>query len=240
MDTVRGYPFRQMAALLLGILTWHGISVAVAMDVAQMRAMAGLEMLESRVTRVIEAYGQASAILPTETTVQDKTGLPAGDWSVVYTPIKPPDAPDNKQQAGWLLHLHDFSRLVLYARGGVGEVIVRRKPQKTTYEIPHDPYQAHQVISLSAELRQPIPLTRLIERFGAKYEEINTTDKGRRLRFWVLQRQGEMPHKLYAVDFGLNARGDKATDLMAYGPQVDFVAKVLVSRYQLWERNMYD
>jgi len=205
-----------------------------------MRAMAGVEMLGSRVTQVIAAYGQASAILPRDANDQDNKALPVGDWAVVYTPRKPPSDPGRQQQAGQWLQLQDLSRLVLYAKGGVGQVIVRRKPQKTTYEMPDDPYLAHQVISLRAELRQPIPVASLIDQFGAKYEEIETAGKERWLRYWVMQRQGEMPHKLYAVDFGLNSRGDKATVLVANGPQVDFVAQVLVSQYKLWEKNLYD
>lgn len=226
--------------MLLGVLGWQGTPLAMAMDIEQMRTIAGVEMLESRVNQVLEAYGQASAILPTETTDQEQTALPAGDWSLVYTPPESASDHHSQQPAEHLLSLNNFSRLELYARGGVGEVIVRRKPQKTTYEIPHDPYRAHQVISLSAVLRQAIPVSRLISHFGDQYEEIKTPDKIRWLRFWVKQRQGEMPHKLYAVDFGLNADGDKVTILVASGPQVDFVTEALVSQYKLWEQNLYD
>jgi len=229
--------------LLMFVSLWTYASFTSAMDLEQMRAIPGVQMIESRANEVIQAYGQATKILPTKTeTRKEKTKLPSGDWSLIYTPKpgKPNNKNKNKQQAGNFFKIEDFSSLVLHAKGGVGLVVVRRKPQKTTYGVPEDPYQAHQVISVTAELRQPMAMNELTKYFGEKFEEIQAADNKRWIRYWVMHREGIMPLRLYAVEFGIDASTKKVTSIVANGPQVEFVNQALVSSYKIWERNMND
>jgi len=225
--------------LYLFVSLWGYASFTSAMDLEQMRAIPGVQMLESRANEVIQAYGQATKILPVKgETRKEKTKLPSGDWSLVYTPK--PGKPYSKKQAGNFFKIEDFSSLVLHAKGGVGLVVVRRKPQKTTYSVPEDPYQAHQIISVTAELRQPMAMNELVEHFGEEFEEIQAADNKRWIRYWVMHREGIMPLRLYAVDFGIDASTKKVTSMVANGPQVEFVSEALVSSYKIWERNMND
>jgi len=209
------------------------------MELEQMRAIPGVQMLESRASEVIQVYGQASKILPAKgTTRQEKKKLPSGDWLLVYTPE--PNKSNNKQQEGSFFKIEDFSSLVLHAKGGVGLVTVRRKPEKTTYGVPEDPYQAHQVISVTAKLRQPMAMNDLVKHFGDKFKEIQAAENKRWIRYWVMHREGIMPLRLYAVDFGIDASTKEVISMVANGPQVKFVSEALVASYKIWERNMND
>jgi len=225
--------------LLMFVSLWTYASFISAMDLEQMRNIPGVQMLESRTNEVIQAYGQAVKILPAKGgSRKEKTELPSGDWLLLYTPK--PGKHNNKQQAENLFKIEDFSSLVLHAKGGTGLVVVRRKPQKTTYSVPEDPYLAHQVISITAELRQPIEMNELTDYFGEKFEEIQAEDNKRWIRYWIMHREGIMPLRLYAVDFAIDASTKKVTSIVANGPQVEFVSEALVSSYKIWERNMND
>ncbi len=208
-----------------------------AMELEQMRSFPGLDMLEQRAQQVVTTYGEPTA-LQVGGAGSGGSDWATGDWVLIYTP----GAGDQRQPPASYAatRLSAFSRLILHAKGGVGQVTVRRKPQKTTYDIPSDPYQSHLVVSVDADWRKPQPLRWLISTFGnydARFEDSNGIHW---VRYWVLRKQGQVPLRLYAVDFRLTRDGRSVSGLRANGPQIEFVAKELRARHKVWELNMYD
>lgn len=223
--------------VLLLLLALSARSVP-AMEVGQMRGFAGLDMLEQRAQQVVATYGEPTA-LQVGGAGGGESDWATGDWVLFYTPPVGDERPS--QQAPTVeRQFSAFSRLIVHAKGGVGQVTVRRKPQKTTYDISGDPYQSHQVVSVDADWRRPQSLRALVAACGdydAALEDKNGTHW---VRYWVLRKQGQVPLRLYAVDFRLADDGAAVTGFRANGPQIEFVARELQARHKVWELNMYD
>jgi len=225
---------------LLALAAWSLPVAAKAMQADQMRAIAGLAMLDARATEVVDAYGQPSALCADG--VRDciaGAALPAGDWELVYLPKARATArSESGMDDGFALPI--FSRVVLHAKGGVGRVVTEDHPRRLRFEVPGDPWLAHQIVSVTAQLRTPVALADLVARFGHAHQRVTGPDGARWLRYWVVRKQGQLPLRLYAVELRLDAGGDKVTALRADGSQVGFVASELKARHDIWERNLYD
>ncbi len=226
---------------------WLAPSSILAMHYEQMLAIAGVALLESRVDRVVQVLGPP-AIVQRDAAREDRFaattlgGLSVtGDWRLRYRPGSGPGwAPPDLQARGLPLSASAFSRMELQAQGGVERLVVRRAPERTGSEMPADPYQAHRVVSARADLRHPLPLAVLEAVYGGQWEAVSDVGGARWLRYWVTQFQGEVPLRLYAVDFRLDPRGTEVIGLRANGPRIGFVKDELAARHALWERNLYD
>lgn len=216
------------------------------MHFAQMQAIAGVALLDARVDALIEAYGRPAIIEDAGPgagrAAEDSSGLSAnGDWRLVFTPeAHPGGRPARRDFKAQGLTLKAFKHLVIHAQGGVGRVVIRRAPLKTSYEMPADPYQSHRVVTVYADLRRPVSRADIELVYGGQYERVTDNSGATWLRYWVVQLQGQTPLRLYAVDFRLDESGERITGLAANGPRIGFVKAELVKRSRIWERNLYD
>lgn len=241
------YTVTCLALLLIPILSG-------ALDLKQMREIEGVGMIGAQMKSVFDTYG-----LPAEIGVQKPDSsrqlstmawhgtllrVPGGDWEVIY------DREDGRRDGARSIwhnphrnmppRLGELARLVLQAKGNVGRMTVRRFPQKTTYDVPTDPLQAHQVISVRAEYRTPIPVVAITARYGNIYDTVTDQSPVQLMRYWVLRKEGDVPLALYAVDFELNAKGDAVRACIANGTEAEFVLKKFQNYYDRWEENLYD
>jgi hypothetical protein len=137
--------------------------------------------------------------------------------------------------------LSGLTELVLQAKGDVGILSVAKRPDnkgyRTSYLVPDDVYAAHQVIGLSANLQQTIPVSSLSERYG-KPDSVQGGEGGTRHHlYWVVVRQKQMPISVYEVD--LEVKGGDTT-VTRYGVRTtgfDYVQERLDALQREWERN---
>lgn len=225
-----------------------------ALDLKQMREIEGVGMMDAQIKSVFDHYGLPAVIgVPKPVTSRRVTTaawhgtslrVPGGDWKVIYSRKNrarddPPSIWHNPHRT-MPPRLDRLARLILYAKGNVGRMTVRRFPQKTTYDVPTDPLQAHQVISVRAEYRTPIPVVAITARYGNIYDTVTDQSPVQLMRYWVLRKEGDVPLALYAVDFELNAKGDAARACIANGIEAEFVRKKFQNYYDRWEENLYD
>lgn len=226
---------------------------AGAMELEQMREIEGIRMMDARMSEVLDAYALPARIQSLGSTADRAVSavwrgtvmkLPAGDWEVVY---ERSGNSSGRRALAWHNsrsvmppHLGNIKRLVLKAKGNMGILTVRRAPQKTTYDIPNDPFQSHKVIGVRIEYLDPVPIKEIIRNFGSKFESIEGGAPAMKIRYWVLHRQGEMPFSLYAVDFELGEKQEAALSCAVNGMESDDVLKKFQEHLDLWERNLYD
>lgn len=233
------WPPRPFATGLLALMAGPCSGLANAMDAQQMRSIAGLTLLDARAVEVTRVYGPPAALCSARNRScgkpeADESTLPQGDWRLEYRPEPAPEGDTLK------LGLPAFSQLVMYAKDKVGRVVVSHHPRSVNYEVPEDPYLAHQINRVEARLREPVPLDAMLDQLGPPDQRITEGEGAGGIRYWVIRKEGQLPVAVYAVDLLLNARRDKVIALRGAGPSVDYVARELKARYKIWERNMYD
>lgn len=225
-----------------------------ALDLKQMREIEGVGMMDAQIKSVFDNYGLPAVIgVRKPVTSRRVTAaawhgtslrVPGGDWEVIYSrKDRPRDDPLSIwHNPDWTMppRFDRLARLILYAKGNVGRMTVRRFPHKTTYDVPTDPLQAHQVISVRAEYRTPIPVAAITARYGNIYDTVTHQSPVQLMRYWVLRKEGDVPLALYAVDFELNAKGDAVRACIANGIEAEFVLKRFQNYYDRWEENLYD
>ncbi|MHB8473399.1 MAG: hypothetical protein ACYDC8_11280 [Gammaproteobacteria bacterium] len=223
------------------------------MDLKQMHEIEGVGMMDTQAKTVFDHYGLPAVIRARKLATAQRVTIawhgtsmrvPDGDWEVIYSRKY---RPGGDQRAIWhnphqtiSPRLDRLARLILYVQGNVGRMTVRRFPQKTTYDVPTDPLNAHKVISVRAEYRAPIPVAAITARYGSTYDTVTDQSPVQLMRYWVLRREGDVPLALYAVDFELNAKGDAVLACIASGIEAEFVLKKLQNYYDRWEENLYD
>jgi hypothetical protein len=223
------------------------------MTIDQMKSLGGSSQLQSTARRLLEKCG-----LPTSITHEAGIGdvrrsvswrgvamrLPAADWNISYG--SPPR--DTGREVGWLNAepsrggcLARAAWLVFNAKGAVGELEVRKKPDgwgfTTTYHVPANLYQAHKVIGVKVGLAKRIPVSTLIARYGPPDVILDAPGGRKRHRYWVLTRIDHRPESLHAVDFEIG-NGDRscgAYEISAAG--YDFVNEKLDVLLREWERD---
>ncbi len=215
--------------------------VSLALDFDSMRTIAGLQLLDAKVEQVLQIYGVPAALCASgkgSCVSQLTSQLPGGDWKLAYKFAASAASAD--QRTVRCFSVRSFQSMTVYAKGGVGETVVKENPRRLVYEISSDPYVAHKVSSVVLTLRNPLSVSQFTSEFGQPDIRTTEADGSRSLRYWVLQKEDEMPFRLYAVDSNLDSSGKRVVSLTGYGPLVDFVADELRARFNVWERNLYD
>lgn len=225
-----------------------------ALDLKKMRQIEGVGMMDAQIKSVFDNYGLPATIgvrKPGASPQATKAAwhkvplrVPVGDWEIIYSRK---DMPRDDPLSTWRNpdrtmppRLEGLARLVLSAKGNVGQMTVRRFPQKTTYDVPADPLQAHQVISVRAEYNRPIPVAAITARYGNIYDTVTGQSRVQLMRYWVIRKEGDVPLALYAVDFELNAKADAVRACVANGIEAEFVREKFQKYYDRWEEDLYD
>lgn len=231
-----------MRALALALAAYAGAAAASDMSVADMARIGHASLLEQRLSDVVETYGTPTRL----GAVSDAGELrrlrgdgpaPSADWALTYLAPLRPVQPEQSFVPG--LSPADFSVLVVMAAGGKG-LVTRDADGGLHYEVPADPYRAHEVYAVAGHLKKPLPVDQALAAF-APAKATAVLSQGRKwLRIWALRSEGEMPLRMYAVDLGLNESGREITDLVLSGSGADFVRAELHARHRLWERNLND
>lgn len=247
-----GYTEMTRACLLYLLLMMPILSSAMELD--QLHEIEGIGIIDARMRTVFDAYGLPAVMIACEakagreqskaTWKDTQMEVSAGDWEVIYLPAeissRQPEPMWRNPHPVTSQRLDSLSRLTLKVQGKVGDMIVRRRPQKTTYEVSLDPLLSHKVISVRQEYKSPVPIADLITRYGDKYDSIDEEQTGKRIRYWVLKEEGNVPVELYAVDFILDAKAESVIAAVAHNSAAAFVDSRLKIYFERWEKYLYD
>lgn len=222
-----------------------------AMKLEQMKLLKGAAQLEMTVDALFAKCGLPAAIVDRGATEGAKQSLhwqgvgmrlSAQDWEVIYgaAPSRPGQSwgwvnrgkPDHRCASG-------LSQLLLTAKGHVGVLTVKKKPNDigyiTTYVEPKNLYRSHKVIGAQASLSTGLPVSTLTRRYGQPDKVIKRPGSWESYRYWVLTLRENRPETLHAVDFEIDKGVSKSYAISTTG--VDFVQQRLEELLKTWERD---
>ena len=223
-----------------------------AMDVTQLRSLAGASLLDLRVDALFEQCGLPSAIVDTATDAGERQALhwnqvtmnlSSKSWEIHYSAKTPPA----KSTASWRnaapakdACIGGLAFLVLDAKGESGALSVKKRDDDqgyiTTYQVPDNPYAAHQIVGIAAILEHGMSVAEITRAFG-KPDEIIKRDKNFTLyRYWVVRREGQMPLAAFAVDFEVITTTKQCGRYSAYSSGVKFVQDKLDTLTRAWQK----
>lgn len=230
-------------------------SVALAgMTPAQMKSLGGASLLHGTAKQLLERCG-----LPASIADKAEAGAPrrkvswrgvamrlsAADWQLSYGTLS---RGATNPEPGW--RNPEPSReacapgvawMAFHARGGSGVVTVRKRPDgsgyDTTYRVPDNLFEAHQVIGVRAALSGPIPMSTLVARYGAPDEVVTSPAGRKRHRYWVLTRNDQRPDSLHAVEFETEAGEESSAGYGISATGTDFVDARMARLLREWERD---
>ena len=226
---------------------------AHAMSFEQMKLLAGTPLLDLRVDAVLRDCGLPSVISDAAEGSPQRQAVRWGDiemklspmkWEMVYSRQREADHPGN----GWVnpdsasvTCLSDLSGLILQAKGDAGFLTVRKREDNkgylTSYQVPEDLYVAHQVIGVTGNWKQAMPVSRMQEQYGKPDEILDGEGGVKHYRYWVVVKQKEMPIALYAVDFEVKAAQKACTQYAVHTNGFEFVQEKLDELQRQWERD---
>jgi len=229
------------------------IGVAHAMSIGQMNALEGTSLLELRTNAVFRQCGLPSEILDPEGVSHVKQKILWGavemilsprEWEVVYTHQRDITV----RESGWVnprpasrACLANLSRLIVHAKGNVGFLSVTKRVDKqgylTSYHVPKDLYAAHQVIGLTGNWKQGMPVSRILERYGKPEEVLQRAGGIKLFRYWVVTKQKQMPVSVHAVDFEVKDAEKVCTKYTVQTSGFAFVQEKLDVLLRQWERD---
>jgi len=223
-----------------------------AMSLDQMKALAGTGLLGLRVDEVFHRCGLPAAIADSADSAHKKRPVRWGDvsmalssmeWDLLYgrqhADARKPDWANAGPAGGPCLS--DLSELVVHAKGERGVLSVRKRADKqgyvTTYQVPDNPYAAHQVVEVTGRWMAAMAVSGLHERYG-KPDEI-LSDRGRQIhRYWVVEKNNQqMPISLHAVDFEIDAGGKTTARYVVQSDGIEFVQQKLDALLRQWEKD---
>jgi len=226
--------------------------VVEAMSIAQMRTLTGAGLLDLRVDKVFRHCGLPASIADADASREKRAvrwgkapmHLSAGDWDLAYVPRR--HATPGKE--GWINPhpghsscLAGLAALVLHANGASGILSVRKRADNhgyvTTYRVPDDPYDAHQVSAVTGRWKTGVPVSRLLKRYG-KPDEILKDSAGVALhRYWIVEKNNrQMPISLHAVDFEIGHGGLTCSRYIVRTRGVGIVQQKMDALMRQWEK----
>jgi hypothetical protein len=223
-----------------------------AMGLEQFRKLAGARLLDTRIDTVFRQCGLPAMIVDTGDVTQQGRMVRWGKTRMRLTPMKweiryarQPDP--GTIQNSWInpnatSHscLPGLSQLILHAKGGVGDLSVKKRPDNkgyvTSYRVSENLFSAHQVSGFTATWTQGMPITRIQDQFG-KPDEILKGESGiTTSRYWVVVRDKQMPVAVYAIDFEMKDRDNICTRYTVYTSDTEFVQVKFDAVAREWER----
>lgn len=248
---MRAATTRSVASALLLAALWPPPG-GHAMDLPQMKSLAGASLLDLRVDAVFEQCGLPSAMGDTADDSHERQmlhwkqaemRLSPKNWTIHYS-RRPPAV---SASAGWrnttspkATCLSGLSSLVLDARGEAGILSVRKRDDNrgyiTTYAVPENLYHAHQIVGAAATWERGRPESEIAKAFGAPSEIVKRDGDVSIHRYWVVGREGQMPLALYAVDFEVSDAKKTSRRYAAYSSGVGFVQEKLDALVREWEK----
>jgi len=240
------------AAFAAGMLLFLVPIARAAMDLEQMKALAGASLLDLRVDAVFTRCGLPSAIVDTADASHVRQTLYWTDVAMKLSPLnwdihysrQPYTA---RTAAGWrnpargnAACLSGLGALDLDAKGESGILSVTKREDNqgytTTYTIPDDLYRAHQIVGIVATLRRGRSVAEIEKAFGTPGEIIKRGGHVNIHRYWIVHREGQMPLALYAVDFEVDDTTKTYGRYSAYSSGVGFVQEKLDALVREWEK----
>lgn len=219
-----------------------GAASATDLDASHLARIGHADLLERRLDEVVEIYGPphrlGSIVDGTPVHAADGSAPDAGaDWTLSYRFPRPKTQRNGHYVSG--MSPADFSALVIMAAGEKG-LVVKDAQGHLRHEVPADPYRAHEVYAVAGRLQQPLQVDEVLSAFAPAKGEVVRSQGRDWIRIWALRAEGEMPLRMYALDFGLSDSGKRVTDVVVTGVGAAFVRAELHARHRLWERNLSD
>lgn len=229
-----------------------GLQSGHAMDPDQLRSLDGAALLDLRVDALFRKCGLPAAIVDMPDAQRGRQALrwdevamslSRAKWEVRYSR----NPAQEEFASGWrnpgkasVACLGALASLRIEAKGEAGVLSVRKREDGngyvTTYSIPEDLYAAHQVVAVSAKLREGMPVSAIRKIYGAP-DEILAQTRGTSIhRYWVVHRENQMPLSAYAVDFEVESGGKICSGYAFYTSGVQFVQEKLDVFIQAWQR----
>jgi len=223
-----------------------------AMSIAQMRTLTGNGLLGLRVDKVFHHCGLPASIADADASREKHAlrwdrvpmHLSAGDWDLTYVPRQ--HAAPGKD--GWInphpghsACLAGLATLVLHANGNSGILSVRKRADNhgyvTTYHVPDDRYDAHQVSAVTGRWKTGVPVSRLLKRFGKPDETLKNSAGVPLHRYWIVEKNNrQMPISLHAVDFEIGHGGKTSSRYIVRTRGVGFVQQKMDALMRQWEK----
>ena len=237
------------AFLLCALLAMSG---SHAMEVEQMKSLAGASLLDLRVDALFEQCGLPSTIVdaldaPKERNLlhwkQQEMKLSPRMWTIHYSHeglTASANAAWRNSQRPDATCLAGIASLVLDAKGESGILSVRKRVDDegyiTSYTVPDNLYTAHQIVSVTTKLKRGIPTTNIAKLYGAPSQIFKLDADVSTYRYWVVKRDGKMPLSAYAVDFEVRNSTRQCTRYVAYSSGVEFVQEKLDAMVREWQK----
>ncbi len=233
----------------LGALNLLSMPV-LAIGPEQVAALPGATLLDMRVDAVFQTCGLPATI---EDSADSKTKrqelrwgttpmqLSAQAWTLRYSrvPVTKASAAWRHSQSGSVDCLAGLSALVVTTKGEAGFLTVKKRPDNngyiTTYTVPEDLFNAHQVVGMTGHWQQARTATEIRASYGEPDEVLETAD-GSRYRYWSVKRENKMPLSALAVDFDITGPAHACRTFAVHTTGVEFVQKKLDALIQQWER----
>lgn len=224
-----------------------------AMSLEQMKMLAGTSLLDVRVDALFRRCGLPAAIVDSATDPRHRQilrwkhaqmKLSPLKWDVIYSRQREVATRDNawiNPAAGGVACLAGLSGLVLQARGAAGILSVTKRADNqgylTSYQVPKDPYAAHQVIGITGSWKQGMSISRIHELYG-KPDEILERQAGiKHYRYWVVAKQNEMPKSVHAVEFEVLGAEKVCTQYTVQTSGFEFVQEQFDALLRQWEKD---
>jgi hypothetical protein len=224
-----------------------------AMSPEQVKSLAGAALLDLRVDALLRRCGLPSAIVDTADASQPRQTirweeaemkLSPMEWAIHYSQRRA--ATDSR--IGWRnTHpgsgacLPELSGLVLHAKGAVGFLTVKKRADDkgyiTSYTVPENLYTAHQVVGLTGNWKQGMPISSIPKTYGTP-DEVLTREGGIKIyRYWVVDRQQQRPVSVHAVDFETSGTETICTKYTVHTSGIGFVQERFDALLREWERD---
>lgn len=245
------------AYILASVMSLWGIFLNTgdvrAMSLDQMKTLTGTALLDLRIDAVLQRCGLPAAIADSVNLPEKRKTIRWNDaqmnlssmkWEVTYSRQR--DLPIH--QDGWInpgsgsvACLTDLSALVLYAKGDVGILTVKKRADNkgylTSYPVPDSLYAAHQVIGLTGSWGEGVPITKIQEQYGKPDEVLASAGGIKHYRYWVVARKDAMPVSVHAVDFEMMDAEKVCTKYTVRTSGFEFVQEKFDALLRQWERD---
>lgn len=236
---------------------WSGFALsglvampAFAMQPGQLQTLPAAPLLDKRVDAVFKQCGLPAAIddsaapdtkrqaLHWEATPMQLSAQP---WTLHYSrvPVANAAAAWRHPQSGSADCLAGLAQLVITTKGEAGFLTVKKRPDNngyiTTYTVPDDLFNAHQVIGIHGHWLQDKTAAEIRASFGEPDEILDITE-GSRYRYWIVQRDNTMPMSAQAVEFDISGPGKTCRTFAVYTSGTGFVQEKLDALIEQWQR----
>jgi len=222
------------------------------MSLEQFRTLTGARLLDARIDTVFRQCGLPARIVDTGDVTQQGRMVHWGKTRMRLTPMKweiryARQPEPGKAENGWInpdttnhACLPGLSHLILHAKGGVGDLSVKKRPDNkgyiTSYRVPENLFRAHQVAGFTARWTQGMPITRIQDQFGMPDEILKGEGGITTSRYWVVVREKQMPVAVYAIDFEMKDADKICTRYTVYTSDTEFVQVKFDAVAREWER----